>query len=329
MVQANLSRSRANVLRGLHVHRRQADYWCVLDGAARVGLYDLRGGSPTEGVSSIVDLAADDARCLLIPAGVAHGFYTPGGRPAPVPGGRGLLRKRRVRRGVGRPGPRDRLGGGRPGALGARPVQPVARGRSEESSALSLEWRREEGPGHRRGRLRRLRARRRASSPRATRSACSTGCSSAASRRARSWTAWSWSSRTCGTSSPSTSRDCGAVINIGGLSNDPTAEFDPRANEEMNTHASIRVAEVAKARRRSSSHLRAAPPPSTTAGSASSHATCSWTRRRWSSPAPPTRRRSSPPSARSSRWRTTSSPPWPSARGRCSGSRRACATTWS
>jgi nucleoside-diphosphate-sugar epimerase len=40
--------------------------------------------------------------------------------------------------------------------------------------------------------------------------------------------------------------DCMAVINIGGLSNDPTAEFNPRANEELNTHASIRVAEVAK-----------------------------------------------------------------------------------
>lgn len=40
--------------------------------------------------------------------------------------------------------------------------------------------------------------------------------------------------------------DCNAVINIGGLSNDPTAEFNPRANEELNTAASVRVAEVAK-----------------------------------------------------------------------------------
>ena len=40
--------------------------------------------------------------------------------------------------------------------------------------------------------------------------------------------------------------DCDAVINIGGLSNDPTAEFNPKANEELNTYASIRVAEVAK-----------------------------------------------------------------------------------
>ena len=39
---------------------------------------------------------------------------------------------------------------------------------------------------------------------------------------------------------------CDAVINVGGLSNDPTAEFDPRANEELNTFASVRVAELAK-----------------------------------------------------------------------------------
>ena len=40
--------------------------------------------------------------------------------------------------------------------------------------------------------------------------------------------------------------DCFAVINVGGLSNDPTAEFNPKANEELNTIASIRAAEIAK-----------------------------------------------------------------------------------
>jgi nucleoside-diphosphate-sugar epimerase len=40
--------------------------------------------------------------------------------------------------------------------------------------------------------------------------------------------------------------DCFAVINVGGLSNDPTAEFNPKANEELNTWASIKAAQVAK-----------------------------------------------------------------------------------
>jgi nucleoside-diphosphate-sugar epimerase len=39
---------------------------------------------------------------------------------------------------------------------------------------------------------------------------------------------------------------CSAVINVGGLSNDPTAEFNPKANEELNTQASIHVGEIAK-----------------------------------------------------------------------------------
>jgi dTDP-4-dehydrorhamnose 3,5-epimerase len=79
MLQANLSRSEANVLRGLHFHRRQADYWTVLSGTALVGLYDLRRGSPTEGKKAEVELTAEVLRCLYIPKGVAHGFYTPGG----------------------------------------------------------------------------------------------------------------------------------------------------------------------------------------------------------------------------------------------------------
>ncbi len=76
MVQANLSISRAGVLRGLHFHRQQADYWCVLTGTAFVGLYDLRGGSPTFGAKAELTLSADLGRSgLYIPAGIAHGFY--------------------------------------------------------------------------------------------------------------------------------------------------------------------------------------------------------------------------------------------------------------
>jgi len=40
--------------------------------------------------------------------------------------------------------------------------------------------------------------------------------------------------------------DCDAVVNIGGLSNDPTAEYNPSANYEMNTVAAAALAELAK-----------------------------------------------------------------------------------
>jgi dTDP-4-dehydrorhamnose 3,5-epimerase len=74
-VQANLSSSAAGVLRGVHYHRRQLDYWTVTAGRAFVALVDVRPlveGSGPRAIVETHELAADD--WVVIPAGVAHGF---------------------------------------------------------------------------------------------------------------------------------------------------------------------------------------------------------------------------------------------------------------
>ncbi len=73
-VQANLSDSAVGVLRGLHFHRRQLDYWVITAGRAFVALVDVRpmiAGGPTPIVETRV-LGAD--AWVVIPTGVAHGF---------------------------------------------------------------------------------------------------------------------------------------------------------------------------------------------------------------------------------------------------------------
>jgi dTDP-4-dehydrorhamnose 3,5-epimerase len=74
-VQANLSTSAVGVLRGLHLHRRQLDFWVVADGRAWVALVDARPlleGTGDRPVVETREVAADAT--LTIPAGVAHGF---------------------------------------------------------------------------------------------------------------------------------------------------------------------------------------------------------------------------------------------------------------
>ena len=76
MVQVNLSRSRAGVLRGMHFHREQADFWVLLSGRQFVALYDLRPSSATTGRSLELSMdASEQMRGLYVPPGVAHGFY--------------------------------------------------------------------------------------------------------------------------------------------------------------------------------------------------------------------------------------------------------------
>ena len=79
MVQANRAARRAGTVVGLHVHRRQADYWTVVSGRARVVLHDLRPG-PVGGATLTYELGGPDDDGadhlgLYVPPGVAHGFH--------------------------------------------------------------------------------------------------------------------------------------------------------------------------------------------------------------------------------------------------------------
>jgi dTDP-4-dehydrorhamnose 3,5-epimerase len=73
-VQTNRADSIEGVLRGLHYHHHQVDYWYVLRGKLRAGLYDMRPDSPTFGSGQVVELDGDKPQGLFIPVGVAHGY---------------------------------------------------------------------------------------------------------------------------------------------------------------------------------------------------------------------------------------------------------------
>jgi dTDP-4-dehydrorhamnose 3,5-epimerase len=74
MVQGNCSFSARGVLRGLHYHLKQADFWSVPVGRVRAALYDFRPGSPTLGASEVLEMGQQTPVGLYIPRGVAHGF---------------------------------------------------------------------------------------------------------------------------------------------------------------------------------------------------------------------------------------------------------------
>ncbi len=74
-VQDNHSHSVRHTLRGLHYQSRrpQAKLFRVVTGRIFDVAVDLRPGA-TFGRWTSVELAADEPRCLYLPAGVAHGF---------------------------------------------------------------------------------------------------------------------------------------------------------------------------------------------------------------------------------------------------------------
>lgn len=73
-VQGNRSDSKAGVLRGLHYHLRQIDYWYAVAGTIRVVLLDVRPNSPSCGKHEILEIGDANPVGVFVPVGVAHGF---------------------------------------------------------------------------------------------------------------------------------------------------------------------------------------------------------------------------------------------------------------
>jgi dTDP-4-dehydrorhamnose 3,5-epimerase len=74
-VQWNVVRSNPTVLRGVHVHHTHWDFLIILDGEALIQLHDMRVHSPSYTNSCSLSLSGTKLQALVIPPGVAHGFY--------------------------------------------------------------------------------------------------------------------------------------------------------------------------------------------------------------------------------------------------------------
>jgi dTDP-4-dehydrorhamnose 3,5-epimerase len=62
------------LIKAFHWHRKQWDYWDIVQGNARVVLVDLRPDSPTCGVIQSLILGDNAPRMVAIPPLVAHGY---------------------------------------------------------------------------------------------------------------------------------------------------------------------------------------------------------------------------------------------------------------
>ncbi len=80
--QCYVSMNYPNVIRAWHWHQKQDDYFVVVKGMIRVGLCDMREGSPTRGEVNEFYLGENNDIVLKIPVGVAHGYKTVGVEPS-------------------------------------------------------------------------------------------------------------------------------------------------------------------------------------------------------------------------------------------------------
>ncbi|MCH7826883.1 MAG: dTDP-4-dehydrorhamnose 3,5-epimerase family protein [Bacteroidetes bacterium] len=74
-IQWNVVKSNLGVMRGVHIHKKHFDYLTIVNGSALIGLHDMRKNSSTFQLSVFVDSKGSKLNTLIIPPGVAHGFY--------------------------------------------------------------------------------------------------------------------------------------------------------------------------------------------------------------------------------------------------------------
>jgi dTDP-4-dehydrorhamnose 3,5-epimerase len=73
--------SNRGVLRGLHLQAPPHDHWklvCCVSGEVLDAIVDLRRGSPAYGRSETFTLSGETMKMLVLPPGIAHGFYVTG-----------------------------------------------------------------------------------------------------------------------------------------------------------------------------------------------------------------------------------------------------------
>lgn len=70
------------VIKAFHWHKVQTDYWYCVSGNIRIGLVDIRPGSPTEGEKMSICIGEWGRKVVKIPPGVAHGYQVLGQEPA-------------------------------------------------------------------------------------------------------------------------------------------------------------------------------------------------------------------------------------------------------
>jgi dTDP-4-dehydrorhamnose 3,5-epimerase len=75
MVQGNRSDSKPGVLRGIHYHLFQSDFWYVPSGRSFVALVDLRQSSSTFKAVQTLEIGDANDAGVYIPPGVGHGFF--------------------------------------------------------------------------------------------------------------------------------------------------------------------------------------------------------------------------------------------------------------